>query len=144
MSSNCAESPTLPRRHRQRLRLPSIASRLALLYTLSASALLIGSAGFLYWVVEGNLEREANQFLADKIHLLQLMLKERWRDAELIRGEVQWEATANRFLHHYYIRILDNGGNMLLETPNMSQSLGPGGFPPPVEAGELPTGIRRI
>src|SRR5437660_7525852 len=33
---------------------------------------------------------------------------------------------------------------MLLETPNMSQSLGPGGFPPPVEAGELPTGIRRI
>src|ERR1044071_6954000 len=143
MSSNCAESPTLPRGSQKRLRLPSIASRLGLLYTVSASALLIGSAGFLYWVLARNLEREANPFLADKIHLLQLMLKERWREAELIRSEVQWEVTANRFLHHY-VRVLDNGGNMLLETPNMAQCLGPGGFPPPVEAGDSPTGIRLI
>jgi two-component system heavy metal sensor histidine kinase CusS len=115
---------------------------LSLLYTLSASALLIGSAGFLYWVLERNLEREGNQFLADKIHLLRLILKERWQDTELIRSEVQWEVTANRFLHHY-VRLLDNRGNVLLETPDMSKSLGPDDFPPPVEAGELPPGIRK-
>jgi hypothetical protein len=54
-----------------------ITSRLTFLYTLSVLGRLALSTVFLHWVLIRNLEGKGNQFLADKIHVLRVILRER-------------------------------------------------------------------
>src|SRR5437762_219344 len=71
MSSTSAPNP-LSRRTGS-LALPrswSLAARLTAWYTASAFVLILLATGFLYWVLYSNLEREDDQYLADKVRIL--------------------------------------------------------------------------
>ncbi len=106
----------------------SITRRLTLLYTLSAFGMLVISTVFLYWVLTNNLEKEDNQFLANKIHVLRVILQERPDNPEALEEEVKWEGAALQFTK-YYARVLDEGNHTLIETPGMSNIIPTSLFP---------------
>ncbi|KAF0121399.1 MAG: two-component system OmpR family heavy metal sensor histidine kinase CusS, partial [bacterium] len=75
----------------------SITLRLTILYTLSAFGILVIATVFLYWMLTNNLEKEDNQFLANKIHVLRVILRERPDKPEALEEEVKWEGAALQF-----------------------------------------------
>lgn len=115
----------------------SITRRLTTLYTLSTFSLLLLGTGFLYWVLLNNLERENNQFLTDKIHVLRSILHAPEVDPEALNEEVQWEGRTFT-LARYYARVLDTHGKTLIETPGMGKVLSISPFPESAEPAVLP------
>jgi len=74
-----------------------------------------------------NLERDSTLFLADKVHVITTLLRERPNDWEGLKEEIQLESVARRY-NQFYIRLLDPHGKTLLETPQMSLVLPAGSF----------------
>ena len=58
----------------------SLAARLTAWYAGSAFLLLLGATSFLYWALVANLDREDDQILADKVHLLRGIFRDRPED----------------------------------------------------------------
>jgi two-component system heavy metal sensor histidine kinase CusS len=113
----------------------SLAARLTAWYAGATFLLLLAATGFLYWVLTDNLEREDDEFLADRVQVFRTQLRD--RPADLRRdGAGDWTVRQNAPI---YLRLLDAGGRVLLETPGMSADLAPQLFPPPV-AVEAPPG----
>ena len=115
----------------------SITGRLTALYTLSTFSLLLLGTGFLYWVLLNNLERENNQFLTDKIHVLRSILQAPEVDPEALNEEVQWEGRTFT-LARYYARVLDLKGKTLIATPGMGKVLSASPFPESADLTVLP------
>ncbi|MGH7454476.1 MAG: HAMP domain-containing protein, partial [bacterium] len=121
----------------------SITLRLTILYSLVTSIVLVSVSGILYWVLARNLAREDNQFLVDKIYVLRTILQERPESIDALKEEVEWEVAARRF-EKYYTRILDEQGQVLIETPGMEEIVAPSMFPEPIAANETPElGVKR-
>lgn len=110
----------------------SIQTRLSVLYTLSAFGMLLLATVFLQWVLTSNLEKEDNQFLAEKVQILRTLLHDHPDDAAALRQEVRWEAGTARPMQ-YYARVQDASGLTLLETPGMSRQIR-ASFPSPSPA----------
>ena len=110
----------------------SITGRLILLYTLSASALLVLVTVFLYEAVVSNLSEEDKQFLADKVQTLQMLLQKHGDNRISLEQEVQWEAVTGKITPYYayFSRILDARGNVVIETPGMAAVIPANAFPP--------------
>lgn len=98
----------------------SLAWLLTLWYAVAAFALVVAVAGYLYWVLAANLEREDDEFLADQIHIVSGMLKGFPRDWAQIKREVEWESSAREY-NKVYVRILSAEGRTLAETPGMRE-----------------------
>ncbi len=108
----------------------SLARRLTLWYSGSASLLILLATGFLYHVLESNLDREDDQFLADKVQFLRSLLRDHPDDARALRQEVEWKPAAGQY-GQFSIRILDSKGETILETPGMANELALNVFPLP-------------
>ncbi len=108
----------------------SLAARLTACYAATSFLLVLLSSGFLYRVLVNNLDREDDEFLADKVRILQALLWEKPDDAQALRQEVEWERRAS-LPERYKLRVLDDGGTTILESPGMSDLLGPNLFPEP-------------
>jgi two-component system heavy metal sensor histidine kinase CusS len=112
----------------------SITGRLTLLYTLSASALLVVVTAFLYETLVINLREEDKQFLADEVHTLQMLIKEHGDNRASLEQEVQWEAVTGNVMPYYayFSRILDSQGSVvMIETPGMAEIIPASVFPSP-------------
>lgn len=121
----------------------SITRRLTLLYAASTAALLLLSSGYLYWTLKRGLEHTRQGLLASKIEVLRGLLREQPGQTEVLANEVEHEASESQPLK-YYIRVLDERGRVVLETPGMSQRVLPAAFAPPVELTEdLRRGLER-
>jgi two-component system, OmpR family, heavy metal sensor histidine kinase CusS len=115
----------------------SIATQLVLLFTLSAALLLSCSLGIFYWIVVRHAFEEDNAVLADKLAAIRSELKQ----PEAIN-------TADRELKNrrsgepavYWIRFIDSDGNVVTETPGMSELLGASVFPTPTGSTSLNSG----
>ena len=112
----------------------SLAARLSVWYALSAFALVLASSAMLYWALTGSLNREDDEFLADKVRVLTKLLRERPRDAPELRWEVE-EEWAPRQYAQTFVRILDDRGRTLVSTSGMDRRLPPAAFPAPTPAG---------
>lgn len=108
----------------------SITRRLTLLYVASTTALLLLSAGFLYRVLQQNLEAREHALLAGKIEVLRLLLREHPGKTDVLESEVEHEASASQVLK-YYIRILDARQRLLFETHGMGEIAPSDIFPAP-------------
>jgi two-component system heavy metal sensor histidine kinase CusS len=77
-----------------------------------------------------NLDREDDQLLGDRVRVLRAVLLNQPGDTEAIRREVdeEWEARQRTQIH---MRIVDERGQVLVETPAMSRLLSPSSFPMP-------------
>ena len=94
----------------------SLALRLTVWYAASSFALLLVATGFLYWALAHNLDREDDEFLADKIQALRIILETRPGDEDAVRQEVMAVAQGRVF-----IRVEDERHKPIrLETPGMT------------------------
>lgn len=103
----------------------SIALRMATWYALSAFVLIFVATGFLYWVLATNLAREDSRTLADNLDSLRLLLRSSPTGVLSRRpDQAQGSGTLLRRPQSYF-RILDDGGQIVLETPGLSSDLPP-------------------
>jgi two-component system heavy metal sensor histidine kinase CusS len=110
----------------------SLATRLTAWYAGSAFLLIAAATGFLYWALAANLDREDDDYLADKIHFLQSLLRDQPASLPMLREEVELEPAA-RQSGQIFVRILDASGQVVMETPRMDQVLPPACFPTGIE-----------
>lgn len=108
----------------------SLSIRLTLLYTLSAALILAVITSVVYWDVSGKLNRRGDNFVFDEIAMLQAMLREPDSEAKL-QAEIDRELVNLKFVKHY-VRILDDAGRILMETPRMEQIIPVAAFPAPL------------
>ncbi len=106
----------------------SLALRLTLWYSIFSYGLILAATAYLYWALAKNLDREDDGVLQDQIHILQVLLREHPEDSAGIRQEVEVESGARQH-SRIYIRILDETGRTIAETPGMAQKLPKEVFP---------------
>ncbi len=100
----------------------TLAFRLTAGYALAGSFLVFLATASLYLVLVEALEKSTDLFLADKLHVLGTMLRERPNDLDALREEVELESAARRY-EQFYIRLLDERNKPLLTTPGMEEQL---------------------
>jgi two-component system heavy metal sensor histidine kinase CusS len=117
----------------------SLAGRLTAWYTLAALLLICCTAAILYWALISNMSRENDLFLADKVHVLRAILRDRPNDYSALQEEVELESAARRY-ERFYVRLIDESGRERLSTPGMDGFLAPRLFPPAISANAEPGG----
>jgi two-component system heavy metal sensor histidine kinase CusS len=100
----------------------TLAFRLTAGYALAGLFLECFAIAGLYLVLVNELEKSTDMFLADKVHVLRTMLRERPEDADALKEEVELESAARRY-EQFYIRLLDDRNTPLLTTPGMADQL---------------------
>ncbi len=117
MSSNPSRSAPAAL-HLQR----TLAFRLSAAYSLAGLTLVILATASLYIVLRAELDRSTELFLADKLNVLQTMLRERPDDEDALHEEIELESEARRY-QQFYIRLLDENGGPIMTTPGMTEKL---------------------
>lgn len=100
----------------------TLAFRLTAAYSLVGLFLVLLATASLYVVLRAELDKSTDQFLADKLHVLRTILRERPDDLDALREEIELE-TAARHYQQFYIRLLDEHGVPILTTPGMADQL---------------------
>jgi two-component system heavy metal sensor histidine kinase CusS len=100
----------------------TLAFRLSAAYSLAGLMLVIMATASLYIVLRTELDRSTELFLADKLHVLRTMLRERPDDEDALREEIELESEARRY-QQFYIRLLDEHGVPIMTTPGMAEKL---------------------
>ena len=100
----------------------TLAFRLSAAYSLVGLLLVILATASLYLVLRTELDRSTELFLADKLHVLRTMLRERPGDEDGLREEIELESEARRY-QQFYIRLLDDHGVAIMTTPGMTEQL---------------------
>jgi two-component system, OmpR family, heavy metal sensor histidine kinase CusS len=109
-------APAAPRMRR------TLAFRLTAAYTLAGLLLVLLGTASLYMVLRSELDKSTDLFLADKLHVLRTMLRERPGDEDGLREEIQLENAARRY-QQFYIRLVDEHGAPVMTTPRMAEKL---------------------
>jgi two-component system heavy metal sensor histidine kinase CusS len=109
-----AREPIAPRR------VWSLAGRLTAWYAGSAFLLVLLATAYLYWALVRNMDREDDELLADKVRAIQVLLRAEPIDTAAIRHEVEGRSEA-RQTEKTYVRIRDEEGQTLIESPGMPQ-----------------------
>jgi two-component system heavy metal sensor histidine kinase CusS len=104
----------------------SIAAKLVLLFTLTATLLLSCGLGVFYWIVVRHAFAEDNAVLADKISGLSADFRE--SGPGIFGAELRTHRAGERA--PYWIRVLDSGGRTITETPGMDRLIPSDVFPP--------------
>lgn len=100
----------------------TLAFRLTAGYAIAGLFLVFAATASLYFVLRSELEKSTDEFLADKVHVLRTMLRERPNDWDALHEEIELESAARKY-EHFYVRLLDAQGRPLLMTPGMAQQL---------------------
>jgi two-component system, OmpR family, heavy metal sensor histidine kinase CusS len=100
----------------------TLAFRLTAGYAISGLLTVFFATAGLYVVLVSELERSTDLFIADKLNVLRTMLRERPDDVGALQEEVELESAARRY-EQFYIRLLDERGNVLMATPGMAEQL---------------------
>jgi two-component system heavy metal sensor histidine kinase CusS len=100
----------------------TLAFRLSAAYSLAGLVLVILATASLYIVLRTELDRSTELFLADKLHVLRTMLRERPDDEDALREEIVLESQARRY-QQFYIRLLDEQDVPIMTTPGMAEQL---------------------
>ena len=100
----------------------TLAFRLTAGYALAGLCLVFLATASLYLVLRSELEKSTELFLADKLHVVRTLLRERPDDWDGLREEIELESAARRY-QQFYIRLLDEHSAPLLTTPGMAEQL---------------------
>jgi two-component system, OmpR family, heavy metal sensor histidine kinase CusS len=100
----------------------TLAFRLTAWYVVAGLALVVFASASLYFVLVTELKKSTDLFLADKMHVLRTMLRERPDDWDALREEIELESAARRY-QQFYIRLLDVRNVPLLTTPGMAEQI---------------------
>lgn len=97
-------------------------------YTATSFLLLIIVTGILYWALKAELNRDGDLFFTDKVNVLQTILRDQPNDRDALREEVELESAARTY-DHFYIRLFDGDGGVVIATPGMNRNLKGASFP---------------
>jgi two-component system, OmpR family, heavy metal sensor histidine kinase CusS len=100
----------------------TLAFRLTAGYALAGLFLVFLATASLYLVLRRELEKSTDLFLADKLHVVRTMLRERPNDWDGLREEIELESAARRY-QQFYIRLRNERDEPLLTTPGMKEQL---------------------
>lgn len=100
----------------------TLAFRLTAAYSLAGLLLVLAATASLYIVLRAELDKSTELFLADKLHVLRTILRDRPSDRDALREEIELETAARRY-QQFYIRLLDDHGVPILTTPGMAEQL---------------------
>jgi len=100
----------------------TLAFRLTAAYSTAGLLLVLLATASLYIVLRAELDRSTELFLADKIHVLRTMLRERPDDEDALREEIELESAARQY-QQFYIRLIDEHGEPILTTPGMAEQV---------------------
>ncbi len=100
----------------------TLAFRLTAGYALAGLCLVFLATASLYLVLRTELEKSTDLFLADKLHVVRTLLRERPQDWDGLREEIELESAARRY-QQFYIRLLDEHNAPVLATPGMAEQL---------------------
>lgn len=115
----------------------SIAWRLTSLYVLLSAILLVVAALFLYWLLQSNLRHQDNSTVAEEIHVLRVILRQRPDNPTILRQEVRWEGGSSE-APPIYERVLNRAGIVLLQTQGMKRIAPVSVFPSPIGVRQRP------
>ncbi len=102
----------------------SIKARLTLFYGLATALLLTVTALFLLFATLHIMHKANQQFLSDEIDVIKNLLANKYDHLFALKEEVvESPYTQTSSEYHFYIRIIDNKKNILLETPHFSSLL---------------------
>src|SRR5215469_159221 len=95
-------------------------TRLTLYYTLSVFVLLAAASALLYWGLRRNLLEQDENFLTYKVQVLTVLLEHRPLERSAVDQEVLEEAEiSGQSPAPFFLRVLDDKGGMIDETPGM-------------------------
>src|SRR5580658_2101041 len=100
----------------------TLAFRMTAAYSTAGLLLVLLATASLYLVLRTELDRSTELFLADKLHVLSTMLRERPEDEDALREEIELESAARRY-QRFYIRLLNEEGMPIMTTPGMAEQL---------------------
>jgi two-component system, OmpR family, heavy metal sensor histidine kinase CusS len=100
----------------------TLAFRLTAGYAFAGLFLVFAATASLYFVLRSELERSTDLFLADKLHVIRTMLRDRPEDWDGLHEEIELESAARKY-EHFYVRLLDSRNQVLLMTPGMPEQL---------------------
>lgn len=100
----------------------SLVFRLTAWYAASAFLLLLVATWSLYWILERRLDQEDDQYLAERVSIIQALMRDAPPDGAVLRQEIEREPSA-RTADPVFIRLLGPGELAFLETPGMSERL---------------------
>jgi two-component system, OmpR family, heavy metal sensor histidine kinase CusS len=100
----------------------TLAFRLTAGYAIAGLLLVFAATASLYFVLRSELERSTDLFLADKLHVIRTMLRDRPEDWDALHEEIELESAARKY-EHFYVRLLDARNQPLLMTPGMDKQL---------------------
>lgn len=100
----------------------TLAFRLTAWYVLAGLGLVVLASASLYFVLVAELDKSTDLFLADKVHVIGTILRERPEDGDALREEIELESEARRY-EQFYIRLLNDRSTPLLTTPDMEEQL---------------------
>lgn len=108
----------------------SLTARLTILSTLATTGILIFAIAFQFLALVNDLEFEDNDFIIEKIRIIEAIIA-RFPDArDHLEHEVDREGTM-RDDTRYLVRLVGRQGNVVMETRGMEQIVPAGVFPPP-------------
>jgi two-component system, OmpR family, heavy metal sensor histidine kinase CusS len=111
-----------------------ISRRLTVLYSVSLFLLLAVSAAFLDWVLRTDMRYDSSQFLAAEMQSVRTLMRQRPADTRAWREEAEREAASLPGYARYYVRIVDEQGGTVVETPGMRDIVDIKTFPEPLSA----------
>jgi two-component system heavy metal sensor histidine kinase CusS len=119
----------------------SLAARLTFWYAGSSFLLVVLATSYLYWAMVNNVNREDDALLGDKVRVVQAVLQQQPNDVSAIRQEVEdtWRARENE---RTYVRVIDESGHVLIESPTLRDAIPPGSFPVPTDEPGRGTDVR--
>jgi two-component system heavy metal sensor histidine kinase CusS len=116
----------------------AIATQLVLLFTTSATLLLLGGLGVFAWIVVQHAYEEDRAVLADKVSALKTELKANGPSA--LKNELETTYAGNRAV--YLARLINDKGTILAQSPNMPPTLTVEVFPSPLDRPPIPRDYR--
>lgn len=118
----------------------SILHRLTTLYFAASFLMLLAATAYLYWSLIGNLAREDNAFIGDKIRELRSQIRDDPDGLQKARSFREKTASAEPAQPslEYYVRVLKANGETVAEARGMSDLAPVAMFPPPVGTDAVP------
>ena len=113
----------------------SLAARLTVSYMISAFAMVVIASTLLYVGLVRNLEEDDDQFLRERVTVLQGLMEKREDNIKELRWEIEIEPPRPQPTQ-LFVRILDVDSHVFLETPGMRSLLPVGIFPEIVNKAE--------
>lgn len=113
-------------------RVTSITIRLTLLYLVGTLLILSATSGFLLLALRDDLEFEDNDFLSERIASLRSIISRHPDTVTALRDHILVDHDSQQT--RYLVRVQDETGHTVLETPGMA-AIPSAPFPPPIGSG---------